>query len=138
VAEARERLRGKGFSEEEIESTIQKAMEAGLLDDRLFTELWVEDRLNHRPLARRAIRRELEGKGITLEIIDGVMSRLYPPEREMPIAIELAQRRLVRYRGLDEQRRVRRTISYLTRRGFPLFMSKKIVRTLLQQENNDA
>ncbi|MEA3356138.1 MAG: regulatory protein RecX [Candidatus Bipolaricaulota bacterium] len=138
MAEARERLRGKGFSEEEIEQTIQKAMEAGLLDDRLFTELWVEERLNHRPLARRAIRRELEAKGITPEIIDGVMSRLYPPEREPPIAIELAQRRLARYRGLDDQRKVRRTISYLTRRGFPLFMSKKIVRTLLQQENNDA
>lgn len=138
MAEARERLRGKGFSEEEIEPTIQKAMEAGLLDDRLFTELWVEDRLNHSPLARRAIRRELEAKGIASEIIDEVMSRLYPSGREMPIAIELAQRRLVRYRGLDEGRRVRRTISYLTRRGFPLFMSKKIVRTLLQQEKNDA
>lgn len=115
---------------EAVEEVLRRAEAAGLLDDTLFARLWVEDRLLYHPLSRRAVKRELAEKGIAPETSEQVMEELYPPEKERPLALGLAQARLERYRGLGPKRRVRRTIAYLTRRGFSLSLAKGIVRSL--------
>jgi len=118
---------------EAVEETLRRAEAAGLLDDTLFARLWVEDRLLYHPLSRRAVKRELAEKGITTETSEQVMEDLYPPEKEKPLALELAQARLERYRGLGQQRRMRRTIAYLTRRGFAFSLASHVVRMLVEE-----
>jgi len=133
VAEARKRLRAQGFSVEAVEEVLRRAEAAGLLDDALFARLWVGDRLLYHPLSRRAVKRELTEKGISSETSEQVMEDLYPPEKEKPLALELAQARLERYRGLGQQRRMRRTIAYLTRRGFAFSLASHVVRMLVEE-----
>ena len=135
MAEARGRLRALGFSEETVEKVLGKAQADGLLDDALFARLWVEDRLLHRPISQRAVELELAEKGIASETVAQVLQALYPPEKEKKLALQLAQARYQRYRGLTKDQRARRTVSYLTRRGFPLALAKQIVRSL---EDSDA
>lgn len=133
ISEVRRRLTAQGFDRETIEETINKAEAAGLLDDRLFARLWVEDRLLHHPLSRRAIAQELAEKGIAPEIASVVLEEHYPPEKEEEIALDLAQTRLARYQGLEPARRVRRTVSFLTRRGFNAALASRVVRALSER-----
>ena len=130
MVEARRRLRGLGFGEETIEKVLHQAKNAGLLDDPLFAQLWVEDRILHHPISRRAVERELAEKGIASDTVEQVLQALYPPEKEKQLALKLAQARYERYEGLTQVQRTRRTVAYLTRRGFSLGMAKSIVRAL--------
>ncbi len=127
-AEVKTRLEKLGFSPHEIEKAIDRGKDSGLLDDRLFAKLWVEDRLAHHPLSRRALIRELEEKGITAETISQVMDDLYPARDESRIALDLARMRITRYSGIDRDVRMRRTFNFLLRRGFSVSLAREVVR----------
>jgi regulatory protein len=113
-----------------VEETLTKAQEAGLLDDRAFAKMWIEDRLAHHPLSRRAVTRELADKGIPWELVSRAMSEGYPPEMERKVLLELAQARWARYTGLDPVVRMRRTVSFLTRSGFSVSDAAGVVRAI--------
>jgi len=129
-------LIAQGFDQDTIEETIQKGEAAGLLDDRLFAKLWVEDRLLYHPLSRRAITQELAEKGIAPEIANEILGERYPPEKEKEIALKLAQTRLARYENLDRDRRIRRTVVFLTRRGFNISLATRVVRAAIEKLND--
>jgi len=135
VVEARERLKRRGFSAEEIDATIEQAEDAGLLDDRLFAKLWINDRLLHRPASRRAIASQLLEKGVAREVIEPLLDEAYPPEREREVALRLASERYERLGGLDAAHRARRTVDHLARRGFRRSIAIQLVRRL--EENSD-
>ncbi len=126
----------QGFDQDTIEETIQKGEAAGLLDDRLFAKLWVEDRLLYHPLSRRAVTQELAEKGIAPEIANEILGERYPPEKEKEIALKLAQTRLARYENLDRDRRIRRTVVFLTRRGFNISLATRVVRAAIEKLND--
>ena len=126
-----------GFNDDAVEKVLRKAEAAGLLDDSLFARLWVEDRLLYHPISRRAVQRELAEKGIAAETIGQVLEALYPTAKEKHVALELGQTRYERNRGLTQLQRTRRTIAYLTRRGFPVAMAKGIVRMLESQGSKE-
>ncbi len=133
VAEAQKRLKLLGFQEREVEEVLHKAERAGLLDDDVFARLWVEDRLLHHPLSRRAVRLELTDKGIDPQIITATIEHLYPEEKERSIAVQLARARFARYRGVNRDRRMQRTVSFLTRRGFSFSLAVNTVRALIEE-----
>jgi len=129
-------LIAQGFDQDTIEETIQKGEAAGLLDDRLFAKLWVEDRLLYHPISRRAVTQELAEKGIAPEIANEILGERYPPEKEKEIALKLAQTRLARYENLDRDRRIRRTVVFLTRRGFNISLATRVVRAAIEKLND--
>ena len=131
VAETRNRLHSLGFTDQDVDKAVATAEAAGLLDDEIFTKIWVEDRLLHHPLSRRAIRQELVDKGIARETIDTALEKLDPTENEKGVALELAKQRLARYESLDRERAMQRTISFLTRRGFSFSIANGVVRGLI-------
>ena len=128
-------MTAQGFDQDTTEETIQKGEAAGLLDDRLFAKLWVEDRLLYHPLSRRAVTQELAEKGIAPEIANEILGERYPPEKEKEIALKLAQTRLARYENLDRDRRIQRTIAFLTRRGFNISLATRVVRAAIEKLN---
>jgi len=135
VAEIRQRLSTAGVDHEEIEDVVLRGQETGLLDDAAFTRLWVEDRLLHRPLSRRAVERELLDKGIHVDTARRVIGELYTPEAERRIAFHLAEERFNVLAGVDDERRARRTVDYLTRRGFDRGLTAGIVRELTRRSD---
>jgi len=137
VAEVRHRLARQGFSADQVEETIRRAKEAGLLDDRVFAKLWIEDRLLHRPASRRAIATELIEKGVEREVFEQLLDEAYPPIREREVALRLASGRYARLKGLEPARRARRTADFLMRRGFARSLAIAIVRGLEEGERDD-
>ena len=123
----------QGFDQDVIEETIQKGEAAGLLDDRLFAKLWVEDRLLYHPLSRRAVAQELAEKGIATEIANELLEERYPQEKEKEIVLKLAQIRLARYQNLDQDRRIQRTVAFLTRKGFNASLATRVVRSVIER-----
>ncbi len=124
--EAFTRLHQKGFSREIIESVLEQAARAGIVDDAKFAQLWVADRLARRPRSRRMLERELRAKGVAPEHIQRAIARAEPDEEA--VARKLIAERLPRLRSLDERTRLRRLVGFLRRRGF----SEEIVYRVLK------
>ena len=117
IEELRQKLVVKGFSSNEIETTVFDLMASGLLDDRAFTKSWINYRLA-RPFGFKRIIQELNAKGIEKEIIGQAVAQMeggYAPEK---VVLELARRRWQRLPAIDIQKKKRRVFDFLIRRGF--------------------
>lgn len=136
VGEVRSRLASLGFTDQEIDKSVATATAAGLLNDETFAKLWIEDRLLHHPLSRRAVRQELADRKIDKGTIDAAMDELYPAEDEKRVALKLARMRLARYASLDRSKRIQRTVSFLARRGFSFSLANSVVRSLIGASND--
>lgn len=137
VFEVRQRLKQRGHGVDAVEKTIRAALDAGLLDDRTFTKLWVTDRLWHHPLSRAAMAQELHDKGIDPAIIDATLGELYPAVREVEVARDLAETRFERLRRIDPDRRRNRTVNHLVRRGFRSGLAVDVVRQIEKEIEDD-
>lgn len=71
--EVRERLSRKGFSPAEIEKAVGSLTLAGYLDDAKFSRMLSESRLRHKNWGLLKIRSELKIKGVSADIIEGVL-----------------------------------------------------------------
>jgi regulatory protein len=135
--EAQERLEEVGFSREEIDAALAAARDHGWIDDRVFARLWVEDRMRHHPLSRRALEEELRGRKVPHDVISAAVRDHYPQEQERDVARALAVARLARLGALDEMTRRRRTIDFLIRRGFSSSVAADSVRRALRGKDDE-
>ena len=129
IAELKEKLGGKGFSSTDIETVVHDLMASGLLDDRAFTKSWINYRLA-RPFGFKRIIQELKDKGIDKQIIEQAVAELkenYSPDN---VALELAQRRWQRMPDIDGQKKKKRVLDFLLRRGFEVDLIIRILNRL--------
>jgi len=129
IGELKEKLEDKGFSEAEIETVVNDLITSGLLDDRAFTKSWINYRLA-RPFGFERIIQELKAKGIDQAIINESIAGLqcdYNPEK---VALDLAQRRWQRLPVIEPEKKKKRVIDFLLRRGFDVEIALKVVRKL--------
>jgi regulatory protein len=124
VTEVRRRLATAGYRPELIDGAIDRLLDLGILDDRSFTEAWVESRDRARPRGERALRRELAVKGVDRELVDRAMDLRRPdPGGEADPDIPAAERLMARHaaqlqRVTDPRRRRDRAYALLVRNGF--------------------
>jgi regulatory protein len=128
IAELKEKLGVKGFSGTEIEAVVHDLIASGLLDDRAFTKSWINYRLA-RPFGFRRIVQELKAKGIDQEIIDQTLAEVegYSPEN---VALDLAQRRWQRMPAIEPEKKKKRVMDFLLRRGFDANIVIKVMKQL--------
>jgi regulatory protein len=129
IAELRGKLELKGFSSTEIEVTIHDLMASGLLDDRAFTKSWINYRLA-RPFGFRRIVQELKVKGIDQELIELALGEIKDTYDPANVALELAQRRWQRLPAIDPQKKKKRVLYFLLRRGFEADVAMKVIKKL--------
>jgi regulatory protein len=117
AGELKERLKAKGFSKVEIQCTVDDLTASGLLNDRAFTKSWINYRLA-RPFGFRRIRRELEAKGIDKEMVQEAIGEAMTGFDPQKAAQELAERRWKILSGVDPEKKKKRVLDFLLRRGF--------------------
>lgn len=115
VAEIRKYLEEKETPAGVVDSTIQRLMTAGYLDDQAFARSWVADRERFRPRAPAALRQELRAKGVSEQVITQALSSL-DSETSATRAGSVYARRLSH---LDQRTFRQKLGSFLLRRGFP-------------------
>jgi regulatory protein len=128
--EVRHRLQRKGFSEQAIEQAVQRLSRAKLLDDEAFARYWINNREQFRPRGQFALRQELRRKGVSNDIIDGLLEDVDEAEN----AYRSATKRLARWQRLDPGERKRKLSGYLQRRGFGYDVIRDVWERLLAEE----
>jgi regulatory protein len=129
IGELKEKLEGKGFSSEDIKAAIGDLTASGLLDDRAFTKSWINYRLA-RPFGFRRIIQELKSKGVDAQIIEQAIEEIDPQYSPEATALDLAQRRWQRLPNIDAQKKKKRVLDFLLRRGFDVDIVMKVLKKL--------
>lgn len=121
--EIRQNLLKHEFTEDAIETTLEKLRINNLANDPEFARAWVENRNTFRPRSRRALLMELRQKGLDDETAQAAVSGM----DENALAYESALKRANRLKGLEWGEFRKKLSEYLARRGFPYSVIAPVV-----------
>lgn len=113
-AEMKAKLHKRGFSPEITEKVVGRLKELGVLDDESFARFWRESREAVSPRSKGFIRWELRRKGVSGEVVEGVVEDL----DDAQLAYQAAQRKTRTLKNLEYQEFRKRLAGFLQRRGF--------------------
>jgi regulatory protein len=117
--EIRDRLRRKQFEPEQIDATIARLRDLGLLDDAQFARLWVANRAATSPKGAQALRYELISKGVDRQIAGEIVEDALDPVTEAEMCEQVARKALPRYASSPDRATFQRKLGgLLQRRGF--------------------
>ncbi|HNP58573.1 MAG TPA: regulatory protein RecX [Gordonia sp. (in: high G+C Gram-positive bacteria)] len=132
-----ERLARRGFSEDEVETTMARLDKHALLDDEAFAREWVQSRGEHSRRGSVGLRHELRAKGIDDAVVAAVLTEV-DPDDEYRRASELVARKLASSTADLSDRSVRDSLTrrlsgMLLRRGFPSGLVRDVVDEQLRE-----
>jgi regulatory protein len=119
---------------EVIDRVLARLERLGLLDDREFSDFWVEQRERFSPRAASAVRFELRQRGVAREIAEGAVDAEQDEER----ALAAGRQKLRSLGGLDYATFRTRLGPFLLRRGFSYSIARQVTKTLWEEEHGDA
>ena len=131
VEELRERLMsGRGATAELVEIVIQRLCEYGYLDDARFAHSYASLRVQHRPVGRQRLQRDLRTKKVDKATVDEALDQVFAatPEDEL---IDKAIAKRIRLRGKPKDRlEARKLFDHLLRQGFGFELVSERVRAV--------
>ncbi len=127
VRELSFRLKRKGFSEEEIERTIEYLTERGFLDDRSLAEELLSYCQEVKHLGPRGVKEFLKKRGIEQPLIEELTCSL---EDDQERAFKLAERFYKLNRAKPDDKIKRRLYGYLYRRGYSYDTIREVLKRL--------
>ena len=133
-AEIRHKLQRRGFEDKNIEATLPKLKEMGLVDDAAFAQFWKENRESFSPRSQWLTKSELRRKGVASEIIDGMVTSVDDGESAYRAALSKARR----LPDTDYQTFRRRLGEFLRRRGFSYEVIQHTVEQLWQESGSSS
>ncbi len=133
-SETRDRLKKRGYAEEEIERTVAQLINLKLLNDTAFAEFWKENRNSFRPRSQRMLKMELKRKGVETEVINEVIENVDEAENAYRAAMSKARTLPV----ADYQVFRQRLGGYLQRRGFSYGVINKTVKKVWQERAGET
>jgi regulatory protein len=120
----------RGVPDDAATAVLDRFTEVGLIDDAAFARAWVSSRQSGRGLARRALRAELQAKGVDREVAAAALEEL-DPQDEWDAARRLVERRMPSMGRLDRQTAERRLMGMLARKGYGGGLAAYVVREAL-------
>lgn len=117
-----------------IEGVIEKLISQNLINDEDFVKWWIDQRRSFRPKGIFAIALEMQGKGISKELIDRVLSNQgIGKEQEFDSAFQLAEKKIRSYGKLPIHIMRKKIGNLLFRRGFDWDIIYKVIDALLEK-----
>jgi len=104
--------------------------QVGLLDDASYAADWVSSRQRRRHLSRRALKRELEAKGVERDDIDAALDDV-DLDSELSAARDLVERKQATMSGVAHHVQYRRLAGILGRRGFDTAVTVRVLNEVL-------
>jgi regulatory protein len=108
------------------EAVLDRMQDVGLVDDASFAVDWVTSRQQRRHLSRRALRRELQAKGVERDDIDRALQDV-DFNAELTTARDLVERKRQTMNGLTRDVQYRRLAGILSRRGFDTAVTVQVL-----------
>jgi regulatory protein len=130
-------LMKKGFTRECAEEVTRQLQSAHMMNDLEFARAFVRDRLKRKPTGRALLRMQLLAKGIPSSMADTVLDDLISLQNQQVSALQAARRKIQltssSKRNLDDEKRKKRLLDFLLRRGFSYEIALKTIRTTLDR-----
>lgn len=123
-------LKRKGFEENQIKNAIEYCKENNYLDDKLFAESYINDKLNLNKFGTERIKYELIIKGISKEIVDRLL--IVDSEEQYHMAKALAEKRLNTYKNDNKNATYRKLSGFLQRKGYSYEIISKVMKEILK------
>jgi regulatory protein len=114
------------------EAVLDRMEEVGLVDDATFAVDWVASRQQRRHLSRRALKRELEVKGVERGDIDSALEYV-DRDAELASARELVERKRAAMSALPRDVQQRRLAGLLSRRAFDSAVITRVLSDVLRE-----
>lgn len=134
VSEMQTYLDGKDFGEADVDATIARLRELGLLNDARYAQRFVETRLATKPISKRHLREQMKMHGLSDKDIDSALETV-SSEDEADNADAVAEKFMRQFRTLEPEKRRERVLSRLIARGFPYDVARKAYEKALSTED---
>lgn len=141
-----EKLAERDVPEDVAAAVLDRLEDVRLVDDTAYAENFVRTRQRSKGLARGALRRELQQKGVSGEAAEQALETI-SEDAEREAAVELVQRK-IRGRPLpsgesaedraERDKTVRRLAAMLARKGYPPGLALGIVKDVLGGLEDEA
>ena len=128
-----EALEKCGFCSHAVDETIESLEQIGHIKDEKYAKSWVENRRRKRPTSKRTMRRELTLQGVDKSTVNRVLAEIDNAD-ETVLALQVAKKRVNRYKSLATHVARRRLYAFLIRRGFDHETVAQVVRQVLAME----
>jgi len=132
--EIQQKLVEKGFEDTQAQSVIARLAEAGLVEDREFARMWVENRNQSHPRSQRLMKLELMQKGVSVEEIE---SALVDSADDADLATQAAMQQIRKYSGLEWSEFRKKLSAFLMRRGFSYGTIAPVVQSVWESVQKD-
>ncbi|RPI01973.1 MAG: hypothetical protein EHM64_14800 [Ignavibacteriae bacterium] len=130
-------LKKKGFSPECAGDVARQLESMNMVNDLEFARAFVRDRLKRKPTGSMLLRTQLLAKGIASSMAEMVLSELISPQLQQRSALQAAQRKIqlahTSRKEVDQEKRKKRLLDFLLRRGFSYEIALKTVHTTLDR-----
>lgn len=133
VSEMQAYLDGKEFGEADVDATVGRLVELGLLNDEHYARRFVETRLASKPVSRRHLWEQLKGHGVDDAYINAALDAVGADE-EAGNARAIAEKFARQFSSLEPEKRRERVLSRLIARGFSYEVSRKALEAALSEE----
>ncbi len=129
----RNKLKQKGFADNEIEIAIVFLDEFNLLDDQKYAFTFAKEYIKRKPCGKSKIIHELINRGINKELSEKAAAEAVPEEEIYELAKAAGEKKLrsIQYKSKEKQKQS--LISYLHRQGFNWDTIKQVSNELLQE-----
>lgn len=124
--EVKQYLLKNGYKLDYIKEVLDKIEEQNLLNDHLYAELFVKQRITSNPKGKKLLAIELKNKGIDDFTVENSLEQ-FDEELEYKLALELIEKRKYRFNSEDQVKSYKKMASFLERRGFSYTTIKRIL-----------
>ena len=139
ILEVTQYLEKKEHPQPIIQQALDSLIELNYVNDQRFALEWGRYKINKQKLGKSRLYAELLNKGIDKEVLESTLAILYEDNPETELAIQCARKKMNSLQGVEEEKKKRRLIQYLKRRGFSadiIYQSIKNVSKIESQENH--
>ena len=134
VSEMKAYLDGKDFGEADVDATVARLLELGMLNDARYAQRFVETRTASKPISRRHLRDQLKSHGLSDADVEAALETV-EDENEAENARAVADKFMRQFRDLAPEKRRERVLSRLIARGFSYDDARKAYEAALSEED---
>ena len=130
------KLKSKSYEERLIKIVLSELKEKSFIDDQVFANHFIEEKLKRKRWGNNKIRSALFSKGVSASIIDEVLKSFNSEEDQNEAALSLAQKKYekLKLRESDERKLKQKIISFLLSRGFDYEVSSDVVGKIIKSD----
>jgi regulatory protein len=127
------KLVAKGYDEDVVSMAIEELKSMGYINDMIYAQKFVHERIKLKPKSKKALRFELENKGIPKDIIDCVLNSI---EYDEDAVIERLLRKKFGKYNLADSKIAKKAYSFLMHRGFNFEDVKRVINKIIKEEKD--